>query len=230
MTSSTVPSMLSTADKPLNYYQHTRKEMLPFFPPQVTRVLDVGCGDGRFGQLLKVTYPGSEVWGVEPTAEAHSSAAKFLDHAILGYFDEKLTLPVEYFDTIVFNDSLEHFSNHMTALALAWRLLKPDGVIVASIPNVRYWPHVQHYLLEADWHYESAGILDRTHLRFFTRKSMLRNFAEAGYEVQIIEGINPCWTGFKFRLLETLFPRLMNDMPFQQFALRATKPSVTKRR
>jgi SAM-dependent methyltransferase len=226
MTSSSIPLMTSEAHKPADYYQHVRREMLPFFPPQITRALDVGCGDGRFGQLIKATYPGSEVWGVEPSAEAHSSASKILDHAVLGYFDETLALPDEHFDVIVFNDSLEHFSNHIPALALARRLLKPQGVVVASIPNVRYWPHVQHYLLESDWRYESAGILDRTHLRFFTRKSMLRDFSETGFEVQKIEGINPCWIGFKFRLLQTLFPRLMSDMPFQQFAIRATKQNT----
>ena len=67
-------------------------------------------------------------------------------------------------------------------------------------------------------------VLDRTHLRFFTRKSMLREFAAAGFEIQSIEGINACWLSWKFRLLRALMPTLMSDMPYQQFGLRAVKP------
>lgn len=227
MNSSPQISIVPDTAKPETYYRNTRHEMLRFLPPQFDRVLDVGCGDGRFGQLLKATFPKSEVWGIEPIAEAHAVASSVLDHAVLGHFDETLALPNQHFDVIVFNDSLEHFVDHMPALALARRLLKPGGKVVASIPNVRHWPHVQHYLIESDWHYQADGILDRTHLRFFTQKSILRDFAESGFEALTIEGINPCWTGLKFRLLRTIFPRLMNDMPYLQFAIDATKPMIS---
>ncbi|MEH0165826.1 class I SAM-dependent methyltransferase [Roseateles microcysteis] len=212
------------AAKPADYYRHTRKEMLPFFPASVAKVLDIGCGNGRFGELLKVSFPGVQVWGVEPVAEAHAVAASVLDRALLGGFDASMALPENFFDVIVFNDSLEHFPDHVPVLQLAVRLLKPGGAIVASIPNIRYWPHVQQYLFEADWRYESQGVLDRTHLRFFTRRSILRDFAAAGLDVQQIGGINGCWLSWKFRLLRALMPGLMNDMPYQQFALRAVKP------
>lgn len=214
--------------KPADYYRYARKEMLPFFPTNPGRVLDVGCGSGRFGELLKDSFAGVEVWGVEPVAEAQAVAAGVLDRALLGFFDEGLQLPENHFDVIVFNDSLEHFPDHVPALSLALRLLKPGGSIVASIPSVRYWPHVQQYLFEGEWRYESAGVLDRTHLRFFTRKSMLREFESAGLQVQDIGGINPCWLSWKFRLLRALMPGLMSDMPYQQFALRAIKPAVPR--
>lgn len=215
---------LTSAAKPADYYRHARKEMLPFFPTGFSHVLDIGCGNGRFGELLKTSFPGVEVWGVEPVADAHAEAARVLDRALLGKFDESLGLPDKQFDVIVFNDSLEHCPDHVPVLQLAVRLLKPGGAIVASIPNIRYWPHVQQYLIEGDWRYESQGVLDRTHLRFFTKKSMLRDFAAAGLEVQQIGGINACWLSWKFRLLRALMPGLMNDMPYQQFALRAVKP------
>lgn len=210
--------------KPADYYRHTRKEMLPFFPAAFSQVLDIGCGNGRFGELLKASFPGIQVWGVEPVAEAHAIAAGVLDRALLGGFDASLELPENLFDVVVFNDSLEHFPDHVPVLQLAVRLLKPGGAVVASIPNIRYWPHLQQYLFEADWRYESQGVLDRTHLRFFTKKSMLRDFAAAGLEVQQIGGINACWLSWKFRLLRALMPGLMSDMPYQQFALRAVKP------
>lgn len=215
---------LTSAAMPADYYRHARKEMLSFFPTDFTHVLDIGCGNGRFGELLKTSFPGVEVWGVEPVPDAHAVAASVLDRALLGSFDESLGLPDRRFDVIVFNDSLEHFPDHVPVLKLAVHLLKPGGAIVASIPNIRYWPHVQQYLIEGDWRYESQGVLDRTHLRFFTKKSMLRDFAAAGLEVQQIGGINACWLSWKFRLLRALMPGLMHDMPYQQFALRAVKP------
>jgi 2-polyprenyl-3-methyl-5-hydroxy-6-metoxy-1,4-benzoquinol methylase len=210
--------------KPASYYWQSRKEMLPFVPPHFLRVLDVGCGSGCFGELLKVSFPDIEVWGVEPVLDAQVVAARVLDHAGLGNFEAALNLPKENFDVIVFNDCLEHFPDHVPALALVVSLLKPGGSVVASIPNIRYWPHVQQYLFEGEWHYEAAGVLDRTHLRFFTRKSMLREFAAVGLHVDEISGINPCWLSWKFRLLRILMRGQMTGMPFQQFALRAVKP------
>ena len=61
--------------KPANYYRHARKEMLPNFPAEFTRVLDVGCGSNRFGELSRDTFLGTEIWGVEPVDEAHAAAS-----------------------------------------------------------------------------------------------------------------------------------------------------------
>jgi SAM-dependent methyltransferase len=219
--------MEKVGSKPKYYYHHVRKEMLPFFLTQFKRVLDVGCGNGRFGEQLKTSFPGLEVCSVGPVAESQAAATHLLDHALLGHFDTALQLPDNYFYVVVFNDSLEHFPDHVPALELALRLLKPGGAVVASIPNIRYWPQLQKYLIEGDWRYESAGVLDRTHLRFSTRKSVLRELAAAGFEMQSIEGINACWLRWKFRLLRALMPTPISDMPYQQFDLKAVKPMTS---
>lgn len=212
--------------KPADYFLHERREMLCYVPRSAQRILDVGCGDGRFGELLTLELPGAEVWGVEPSPEACTKASQVLHKVQRGPFDDSLPFPLAHFDVIIFNDSLEHFVDHVGALQLAHRLLRRVGAIVASIPNVRYWPHVQHYLLEGDWRYEAAGILDNTHLRFFTKKSIVRDFTETGFVVERMEGINPCWIGTKFKLLRLLFPRRVDDMPYQQFAVVARKRDV----
>lgn len=203
------------------YHTNARPEMLPFVPAAAQRILDVGCGAGVFASALKRERPGAEVWGVEPEALAHASAAKVLDHAVHGLFDEMLGLPAAHFDAIVFNDSLEHFPDHRPALRLALRLLAPGGVLVASVPNVRYWPHLRHYLFEADWRYENEGIRDHTHLRFFTRRSFLRSVHEAGFDVLDTQGINACWTGLRLRVAQTLLPAGMQDLLYLQFAVTA---------
>lgn len=204
------------------YFAKSRPEMLAFMPALPGRVLDVGCGQGGFGALLKAHAKAVEVWGVEPVAQAHAQARRVLDKALCGSFDAGLDLPARSFDAVVFNDSLEHLADTAAALALARRLLAPGGCVLASIPNVRFWPHLREVLFRADWRYRDEGILDRTHLRFFTRRSMLRSFAEAGFDVQRIEGITPCWHGLRLALARALLPRGMQDMLYLQFAVVAT--------
>ena len=201
------------------YYAHTRPEMLAYFTQSPGRVLDVGCGQGSFGASLKAQHPQAEVWGVEPMAPAARSAAQVLDHVCVGNFDTGLQLPERSFDAVVFNDSLEHLPDTVAALALTRRLLKPGGRLVASIPNVRYWPHLKRYLFQGDWKYEDEGILDRTHLRFFTCRSIRRTLVEAGFEVQSITGITPCWRGFRQSLAKALLPSGAQDILYLQFAV-----------
>lgn len=210
------------------YHTHARPEMLAFVPASARRILDVGCGAGVFAETLKRREPAAEVWGVEPDAVAHAKAAQVLDHALHGYFEPGIGLPDAYFDAVVFNDSLEHFSDHRPALQLASRLLAPAGVLVASVPNVRYWPHLKHYLFGADWRYEEEGIRDHTHLRFFTRRSLVRSLEEAGFEVFRVQGINPCGrTRLRQRLARWLLPRGMQDMLYLQFAVTARSGSTS---
>lgn len=203
------------------YHTHTRPEMLPHVPVQARRILDVGCGAGAFAASLKRARPDAEVWGVEPDAAAHAAASRLLDRVLLGMFDERLGLPEAGFDTIIFNDSLEHFPDHRPALRLARRLLAPAGMLVASVPNVRYWPHLKHYLFQADWRYENEGIRDHTHLRFFTRRSLERALHEAGFDVVTVQGINPCWTGLRQRVARLALPGGMQDLLYLQFAVTA---------
>ena len=202
-----------------NYYAHARPEMLAYFERSPGRVLDVGCGQGSFGAALKAKHPNAEVWGVEPIPAAARSAAEVLDRVCIGHFDAALGLLESSFDTVVFNDSLEHFPDPAPALALALQLLKSGGQLVASIPNVRHWPHLKRYLFQGDWKYEDEGILDRTHLRFFTCRSIRRTLAEAGFDVQTIQGIGPCWRGLRLGLAKALLPRVAQDILYLQFAV-----------
>lgn len=201
--------------------------MLPFVPPRSRRVLDVGCSRGNFGRLLKETLK-LEVWGVEPVAVVAAEAATKLDRVIEGVFDDDLDLPLESFDVIFFNDVLEHLFDPAAALRHARRLLKPDGVIVASIPNIRHFHTMWQLLVHGDWLYADEGILDRTHLRFFTRKSIRRLFEESQFSIRQMEGLRPGYPVFShawkvYRLMGWLPVKLIKDMRFLQFAVVAAK-------
>jgi SAM-dependent methyltransferase len=209
------------ADAP--YYTSDRREVLPFVPPDVRRVVEVGCGGGDFGALL-AKERGVEVWGVEMVPEVAAIAASRLHRVIAAPFTADLEeLPRRYFDAVLFNDSLEHFPYPEPPLAFAAELLADGGVVVASIPNVRYIDNLLGLLVERDWRYTEFGILDRTHLRFFTKRSIERTFGEAGYRVRSITGINPYQGSRKIRLLVRLLGPYGKDMPYKQFVVVASR-------
>jgi 2-polyprenyl-3-methyl-5-hydroxy-6-metoxy-1,4-benzoquinol methylase len=154
-----------------------------------SRVLEVGCSSGYFGQALK--NAGHEVWGVELSAKAAARARKKLDHVFVGTIEKFLandTLKGIRFDYITFGDVLEHLVDPVRVLKDCRRFLPPNGCIAASIPNVAH-KAVRLMLLEGRWDYAEFGILDNTHLRFFTRKSIVDMFTEAGFAVHRMDAV-----------------------------------------
>ncbi len=164
------------------YYAFNRADIAQHIPEWATRVLDVGCASGAFGGLLK-SLGVSEVIGIEVEPDVCAAAQDVLDCAICGDI-ETMDLPFEggYFDCIVFGDVLEHLKNPGEVLKRVAPFLGPDGEVLASIPNVRFYDVIRA-LGDGRWEYQDAGILDRTHLRFFTAVEMQKLFADAGYEV-----------------------------------------------
>ena len=195
-------------------------------PSLCRRVLDVGCGTGNFGASLR-KRTGCEVWGVESNARSIHKAEQNIDKVLHGHFGPELDLPSGYFDCIVFNDVLEHMPDPASALALARALLSSGGCIVASIPNIRQFPTVWRLVIGGEWEYQEIGILDKTHLRFFTRLSIMRLFQEAGFAIQRIDGISPfhshghddpaLWR--RYSLFSWLPITGIKDMRYQQFAI-----------
>ena len=192
---------------------------MPFVPDSCRTLLDVGCAGGAFGAGIKEDRQ-IEVWGVEPIEKVAKQARERLDHVVAAAFDQTADIPNAYFDVVLFNDSLEHFPDPFPPLELAKQKLRPGGFVVASIPNVRYIRNVRHFLFEKDWKYTDKGILDRTHLRFFTLKSMQRTFVEAGYDVSSITGINSHrWNLPAILLLRLIMGRFIADMRYPQFVV-----------
>lgn len=170
-----------------NPYPHApRLEMLAHVPLSARSILDVGCNTGGFGQALKQARPGSIVWGVEPIHSAAAVASEHYDRVLAGLYPQALLGSEQLFDCIVFNDVLEHMTEPRHALNAARASLAPGGTIIASIPNVKYIRVVFDLLARGRWTYTLTGILDRNHLRFFTRHSIANLFEECGYEVECI--------------------------------------------
>lgn len=202
--------------KPDGYFASSRSEMLEYVPDNARNILDVGCSAGGFGQALK-QLRGAAVFGIELNAEAFAVAEKCLDGAWC--CDAELFPYEEHagrFDCIVFNDILEHLVDPWTVLRRASVALAPNGVIIASLPNVRYYEVIKDLLLRRAWTYVPEGVLDRTHLRFFTLDSGKTLFQESGYRVVSYGGLgNPAFP-WKFGLLNNLLLGLLNDMRFMR--------------
>lgn len=207
-----------------NYHNGLRHEMKEFLPDCPVNVLEIGCGDGAFVECVPEH---SEYWGVEPKAESAKVAEGRLTrvHAAL-YDDIADQLPDTYFDLVICNDVIEHMPDHEEFLRNIQRKMTPGGHLVGSIPNVRYYENLRHLILERDWKYREQGILDRTHLRFFTGKSLLSCLRDCGFEVEIFKGIN----GIKKRYMppqrifkQCMFSLLGDDMRYVQFGFRVTR-------
>ena len=201
------------------YYTNERREMLQYVPYNCKRVLEVGCGFGYFSTLVKERNR-AELWGVEINKEAADHAALKLDKIIYGNLLENFDkLPIKYFDCIIFNDVIEHFEDPWSVLLQIKENLKDGGFIVASIPNVRFIGNLFELLVHKDWEYkEVGGILDKTHLRFFTMKSIVRLFESVGYTINVIKGINGT-SSWKVKLLSWFSFKYYNDVKFLQFAI-----------
>lgn len=172
------------------YYSKVRQEMMKYLPKGAGKIIDVGCGNGSFAREVKKETSG-EVWGIEYTREGAKEAEEGIDRVFSGSCEENLEkLPDHYFDVAFFNDVLEHMPDPASLLRQFKVKLAPGGILISSIPNIRYHNALLPILLKKDFLYKSSGVMDYTHLRFFTSKSIRRMFEEQGYEVIVHEGIN----------------------------------------
>jgi len=157
------------------------------------KVLDVGCFCGGSGRWIKQKFPRAEVIGIEMLPKAAEVAAPDYDKVIVSTF-EKVDFEVEgislgSMDAIIAADVLEHLYNPWQALQRLKPLLAPGGAIYISLPNVRNL-NILNALAKGEWEYAGAGILDVTHIRFFTKKQALEMLAQTGWQATEIR-INP---------------------------------------
>ncbi|MDX1462411.1 MAG: class I SAM-dependent methyltransferase [Marinirhabdus sp.] len=217
-----IPDGLDYINKPNDYYENERPEMLKYLPENVATVLDVGCSNEQFGAAVK-RISGAEVWGIEPYEAFGKQAVDKLDNVYVASIENTLEkLPDAYFDVIYFNDVLEHLIDPYSVLETVQKKLTKKGRIISSIPNIRYFRTFFKLLFKGEWDYEDQGILDRTHLRFFTKKSILKMYENAGYEVLEHEGINGS-KSLKPTLVNLFLGFNADDMKYIQYATVAQK-------
>ena len=216
------------------YAEVPRPEVRPFIPSGVRRALDVGCGRGGFGRTLRgVLPPDAFIIGMDAVQENVDAArlTQMYNRVVHGYFPEDVEPDSAPYDLITFLDVLEHMVDPWTALGHAREHLAQDGRILASIPNIQVWSTVRQ-LLKGRWDYTDTGTLDRTHLRFFTKATIIEMFESAGLEVELCEGVNSQMAGWRpvrryinRRIIVDMrwIPLLMPDSRWLQFVVVARK-------
>jgi SAM-dependent methyltransferase len=157
-----------------DYFSHSRPEIAAEVPVSALSILDVGCGTGRLGERLRREVPGRTVTGIELDAAAAQEAARVLD-SVHQVDVEAFEVPFAtgQFDCIILADILEHLNDPWAATHRLLDFLRPGGTLIVSLPNIRNIEVMRGLLHDGRWEYQDEGILDRTHLRFFTRRQFL---------------------------------------------------------
>jgi 2-polyprenyl-3-methyl-5-hydroxy-6-metoxy-1,4-benzoquinol methylase len=198
------------------YYASTRPDLIPFIPNDAKTILDAGCGAGELASFLKKRN-NAEVWGIEYNEKSGLTAREQLDHVLIGDVMKRIDeVPDGYFDLIMFNDVLEHLIDPYSTLALARKKLSKEGNLFASIPHIRYFKVLLEILVKKDFKYVDDGVMDRTHLRFFTKKSIERMFQEQGFKIVDLRGLNPS-KSIRPYVMSALTLGLLSDSKYLQY-------------
>ncbi|HTT59409.1 MAG TPA: class I SAM-dependent methyltransferase [Acidimicrobiales bacterium] len=153
------------------------------------RVLETGCASGHMSAMLKAQ--GCSIVGMELDASVVEPAQQWLERVVIGDLEDPAVwaqLDGDVFDAILFGDVLEHLRDPLPALREAATHLAPSGVVVISVPNIAH-ADVKAALIKGLFPYSESGLLDRTHISFFTKESLVELVREAGLAVVEISRI-----------------------------------------
>jgi 2-polyprenyl-3-methyl-5-hydroxy-6-metoxy-1,4-benzoquinol methylase len=167
------------------YFEHLRAELVDLLIAPPRRFVEIGCGTGLTGAEVKRRYPAAVVDGIEYSPAAAAEAASRLDHVHagdVGQMDLGALYEPGSIDALLLADVLEHLYDPWNLLVRVRPFLAPGAQVIASIPNVRNLALLRE-LAAGAFSYVPAGLLDVTHIRFFTRAEILRMFDQTGYEV-----------------------------------------------
>ena len=165
-------------------------DLLALVPVDATRVVEVGCGSGAMAREYRKRNPACQYVGIEIDPVYADASRFYCDEVLVGSIE---SLSDEVFKTLfpsscwIFGDVLEHLYDPWGTLKRVRRSLGDSGCVVACIPNAQHWS-VQGLLSVGDFRYQDAGLLDRTHIRWFTRKTIIDLFSSSGFEIEEMGG------------------------------------------
>lgn len=215
-----------------NYSLMVRNDVIGHINEDVCKpikVLEVGCACGATLLAIKSKYKNAELFGMEINEQASKIARHIADVRAGDIEKDEMPFEKEMFDYIIFADVLEHLRDPESVLEKMRRYLKNDGRIIASMPNVRHISVVTD-LLKGKWTYEDSGILDVTHLRFFTLSEIDVLFKRAGYEIDDIKASMVMLNDENEKMinsLERIAPGRKDEYRCYQYILSAKKIDIS---
>lgn len=213
--------------KNADYFSHARTEIEPLLPKEKAlplRALEIGCAEGHTLAWLKRAGYCNWVAGVEPYAELGANVDAIDQFFKLDIEKGFPNIPPASIDLILCLDVLEHLIDPWKTIRRLDGLLKPGGTLIISLPNIRNYHVLFDLAFRGKFSYAESGILDRTHLRFFTRATAIELAESAGATVTAVVGTET--SRWQKRMLEAIGLR---DLIAKQFLLSATKPGPTPR-
>ena len=174
----------SYSEKPSQYFSGARSSLVEQLPEAPSAVfLEIGCGSGGTGALALATGKCRWYYGIEIEPTAGARAAEQLTEVLIGNVETmELSYSEASFDVIIISEVLEHLVDPWAVVSRIFKLLKPTGVLIATSPNVSHW-RVISGLLRGRFDYCEMGVMDRTHLRWFTPATFREMFVDAGFVV-----------------------------------------------
>ena len=182
---------LATAPDPYRYDgnhdldPHEVSGMIAALVPRGASVLDVGCGTGALSVLLRDVCA-ARVYGIEPDVSRAARAAERGIAVHAGVLTPSLRSAIGQFDVAVYADVLEHLVDPLSELKQVASFVKPNGLVIISVPNVAHWS-VRLDLLRGNFRYARFGIMDATHLRWFTEATIRQLVDQAGIDVMRVQ-------------------------------------------
>mgnify|MGYP006076941207 FL=1 len=214
-------------DKEQEYYKNVRLDLLSLLPSSSKglKVLEIGAGYGATLSYLKEKNIAEEVVGIDIPSNKGTSPFKNIDKFF--YEDiEKLELKeyFGYFDYIILADVLEHLIHPSEVLKKIQALLKDEGEVLISIPNIRHRKAIYKIFIKGDFAYEESGLFDYTHLRFFCKKNIRELVDQNGFKTnQMVSSLKIYKKSSASKLLNTLTFGLFEEFLTVQYLLKAKK-------
>ncbi len=209
------------AGKEADYYRHARLEVLDLLPAEFRTVVDVGGSSGATLSAIKARHPGIRTVCLDIHEESVRIARQNGHEAFVCDIEKSIPDVFETSDVVMFLDVLEHLTDPWGHLARIVERIPQGASVIVSLPNVRFWEASCRLFFLGDWKLKEAGVMDRTHLRFFTRRTGVEMLRGAGLNVRAIRARMP--GARRYPLINAISLGLIKDFLTEQYVFLASR-------